>query len=143
MTVVHIVLWGGVGLIVFGVSVFVYVIESVNAEARRPDDVVSRSPILADQEGFLRAFGAAAGQHALPGYDVRIYQNGDEIFPPMFEAIRSARDSVHFGTYAYDAGDIPDRFACDFAEAARRGIEVRLVLDRHGAKKIPPALVSH
>src|ERR1035437_2250119 len=39
MTVVHIVLWGGVGLIVFGVSVFVYVTESVNAEARRQDDV--------------------------------------------------------------------------------------------------------
>ena len=142
MTVVHLVLWGGVGLIVFGVSVFVYVTESVNAEARRQDDVVSTSPILADQEGFLRAFGAVAGQHALPGNDVRIYQNGDEIFPPMLEAIRSARDSVHFATFVYDAGGIPDRFASAFAEAARRGIEVRVVLDRHGAKKIPPALVS-
>ena len=142
MGAVHIVLWSAFGLLVTGVFVAVYVTESVNAEARQQDDVVSVSPILHQYEDFLRALGAVTGRPFVTGNDVCIYQNGDEIFPPMLEAIASARDSVHFATYVYDAGDIPDRFASAFANAARRGVEVRVVLDRHGAKKIPPALVS-
>jgi cardiolipin synthase A/B len=142
MSAVHIVLWSALGLIVVGVLVAVYVTESVNAEARRQDDVVSVSPILTHTEEFLRALGAVTGRPLVAGNDVRIYQNGDEIFPPMLDAIGSARDSVHFATYVYDAGEIPDRFASAFADAARRGVEVRVVLDRNGAKEIPPALVS-
>jgi cardiolipin synthase len=142
MSAVHIVLWSALGLFVVGVVVVVYVTASVNAEARQQDDVVSVSPILTHPKEFLRALGAVTGRQLIAGNDVRIYQNGDEIFPPMLEAIGSARDSVHFATYVYDAGEIPDRFASAFADAARRGVEVRVVLDRHGAKEIPPALVS-
>ncbi len=142
MSAVHVVLWGALGLFAAGIFVAVYVTESVNAEARRQDDVVSVAPILTHPEEFLRAVGAVTGQPLVAGNEVRIYQNGDEIFPPMLEAIDTARDSIHFATYVYDAGEIPDRFASAFAGAARRGVDVRVVLDRHGAKKIPPALVS-
>ena len=142
MSAVHIVLWSALGVFAVGVVVVVYVTASVNAEARKQDDVVSVSPILTHPEEFLRAFGAVTGRQLIAGNDVRIYQNGDEIFPPMLEAIGSARDSVHFATYVYDAGEIPDRFASAFADAAGRGVEVRVVLDRNGAKEIPPALVS-
>jgi cardiolipin synthase len=140
--VAHIVLWSALGLFVVAALVGVYVTASVNAEAGQQDDVVSVSPILTHAEEFLRALGAVTGRPLLAGNDVRIYQNGDEIFPPMLDAIGSARDSIHFATYVYDAGEIPDRFASAFADAARRGVEVRVVLDRNGAKQIPRVLVS-
>jgi len=127
--------------LIAGALVFAYVTLSVNAEANHQDDVVSIPAIATQRREFMRAVAAVAGQPAHEGNDVRLYQNGAEIFPPMLEAIDGARHHVHFSTYVYDAGRVPQRFASAFASAARRGAEVRVILDRNGAKKIPPALV--
>jgi len=60
----------------------------------------------------------------------------------MLDAIAKARESVHFSTYVFDGGRIPDKFASAFAAAANRRAEVRIILDRHGSEKIPKSLVQ-
>jgi cardiolipin synthase A/B len=135
-------IWAIVILLVLGALLFVYVTASVNAEAGRQDDVLSVPAIATDGVEFMRAFGSVAGHLTQDSNSVELYQNGAEIFPPMLDAIATARDSVHFSTYVFEAGRIPDAFGSAFADAAKRGAEVRVILDRHGAKKIPAPLVK-
>jgi cardiolipin synthase A/B len=128
--------------LVAAVAGFVYFTASVNAEADRQDDVVSIVSILDSPTEFLRAFAAAVGGDVIDGNRVTVYQNGDEIFPPLLSAIGKASSSVHFATFVYTAGRIPTVFADAFSAAARRGVEVRIALDREGAAKIPRDLIS-
>ena len=119
----------------------IYFIASVNAHANKEDNVVSIPGVHADLEERSRTISAAAGQAATAGNAINVYQNGDEIFPPMLDSIRASRSSVHFATYVYESGVVPGIFAASFADAARRGVEVRIILDRDGAKRTPRALL--
>ncbi|WP_443073303.1 phospholipase D-like domain-containing protein [Streptomyces sp. NBC_01451] len=63
-------------------------------------------------------------------------RNGDEIFPAMLGAIRSARHTIDMMTFVYWRGQIAHDFAAALADRAREGVRVRLLLDGFGAKKI-------
>ena len=62
--------------------------------------------------------------------------NGDRIFPPMLAAINAAQETVNFLTYVYWTGTIAQAFADALAAAARRGVEVRVLLDAYGASNM-------
>ena len=82
---------------------------------------------------FRQAMGAVLGAPFVEGNRVTTLKNGDEIFPAMLRAIRGAQRSITFETYIFGEGEIPRRFAEAFAERARAGVKVHLMLDGHGA----------
>jgi cardiolipin synthase len=125
-------------LVVFAV----YLTLAVNAEANHQDRVLSVPFAGEDLEGFLRAIHGAAAQMVMEGNSAVVYQNGDAIFPPMLDAIRTARETIHLATYIYWAGEIPHAFTEALAEAALRGVVVRVVLDSEGAEFIPKKMVK-
>ena len=139
---VQIAITVGVVVLILAVAGFIYLTASVNAAADRSDAIVSAPAVDKDADAFMRAFAGAAGQPVLGGNEVALLQNGIEIFPALFEAIAAARDSIHFSTFIYESGHVPRKFADAVSAAARRGIEVRIVLDSRGSKKIPPALIT-
>ena len=131
-----------VSLIVVAAAGFVYLTASVNAEADREDAVVSVPQIVSDADAFMRALAGSASDHVVGGNKITVFQNGIEIFPALLEAIASARHSVHFSTFIYLSGHIPRQFADAFSAAAKRGVEVRIVFDKSGSKKVSPALMA-
>src|SRR6266508_2415037 len=75
--------------------------------------------------------------HPLTSHDTyTVHTNGDHAFPAMLDAIAAAKDRVSFETYIYDKGEVGRRFTDAFVAAARRGVDVRIVLDAVGAKSI-------
>lgn len=83
---------------------------------------------------------ALEGALAVPftdGNAVERLRNGDEIFPAMLDAIGRARRTVDLETFVYWSGDIAERFADALAEAANRGVRVRVLLDAVGAIPMP------
>ncbi|MFD5448642.1 phospholipase D-like domain-containing protein [Streptomyces sp. NPDC003470] len=82
------------------------------------------------------------GVAATEGNELTALRNGDEIFPAMLEAIRSARHTVDMMTFVYWRGSIAHDFAAALAERARAGVRVRLLLDGFGAKEIEPELLD-
>ncbi len=84
----------------------------------------------------MTALAANLGSPVLEDNRVDLLVNGEEIFPPMLDSIRGARESINFLTYVYWKGDIAESFANELAAAARRGVEVRVLLDAFGARKI-------
>ncbi len=69
-------------------------------------------------------------------------QNGDEIFPAMLSAIRSARETITFETYIYWSGRIGKDFADALSERARAGVKVHVLLDWVGSGKMDEALLE-
>ena len=87
---------------------------------------------IADPQ-FRREMGVLLGPAILPGNNVTDLQNGDEIFPAMLEAIRSAQQTITFETYIYWSGEIGKQFADALSERARAGVEVNVIIDWVGS----------
>jgi cardiolipin synthase len=92
--------------------------------------VAARDPGHADYIAGLVAGDVSRGN----AFDV--LTNGVEIFPAMLEAIDNARRRISFETYIFDTGEISAKFVAAFERAARRGVEVRLVVDAIGASSM-------
>lgn len=95
-----------------------------------------------DSEDFALAFAVNLNAPLVRGNRLVLLRNGVEIFPPMLEAIERARESVNFLTFIYWTGDIAERFADALAGAARRGVEVRVLLDYVGSRPMSEALLE-
>ena len=91
---------------------------------------------------FMRSMGTLLGPPILTGNRYEVLRNGDEIFPSMLAAIRSARRSITFETYIYWSGDIGRSFADALAERSRAGIKVHVLLDWLGSNKMDAALLD-
>ena len=68
------------------------------------------------------------------GNSVRTLENGNGYFPPMLSAIRNARKTITFETFVYKRGRVGREFSVAFAEAARRGVKVHVLLDANGSR---------
>ena len=95
-----------------------------------------------DDPRFTQELGVLLGPPFLAGTQAQALLNGDEIFPPMLAAIRSAQVSITFETYIYWSGDIGRAFADALAERARQGVKVHVLLDWVGSAKMDDSLVE-
>jgi cardiolipin synthase len=68
-----------------------------------------------------------------PGNKIELLQNGDQFFPAMLEAIRSAKKTVNFAAYIFKSDGTGRQFRDALCERARAGVEVRLLLDGIGS----------
>jgi len=130
------------GVVAALVLAFIYITVAANAEAHHQDRVMNVPEIGTSIDEFLRALHGAAGECISEGNAVDLYQNGDEIFPPMLAAIHASRSTIHFSTYVYWAGVVPETFARALSDAALRGVVVRVVLDSEGTEPMPKGLVQ-
>ena len=91
---------------------------------------------------FMHELGVLLGPPFLAGNRHQALLNGDQIFPPMLAAIRSAQKSITFETYIYWSGDIGREFADALAERARHGVKVHVLLDWVGSAKVDDNFVD-
>ena len=105
-----------------------------------PPEKKVRSRITADyhpgDDTFLRTMGNVLGPPVLPGNDVRVLQNGEEIFPAMLSAIRSAERTITFENFLFAEGRVSDEFAEALAERARAGVTVHFLQDAMGTNAV-------
>lgn len=91
---------------------------------------------------FERELSVLLGPPVVGGNRYRVLRNGDEIFPAMLAAIRSATKTITFESYIYWSGDIGDEFAKALAERARAGVKVHVMLDWVGSQKIDQSVLD-
>ncbi len=95
-----------------------------------------------DNARFTQELGVLLGPPFVGGNRHQVLLNGDQIFPPMLAAIRSAQKSITFETYIYWSGDIGREFAHALAERARQGVKVHVLLDWVGSAKVDESFIS-
>ena len=91
---------------------------------------------------FRRAMGSLLGPPLVAGNRAQELLNGDQIFPAMLAAIRSAQHSITFETYIYWSGDIGREFADALSERAKAGVNVHVLLDWVGSAKIDESFLD-
>src|SRR5215471_8885830 len=72
----------------------------------RQIDYAPKHLYAVDDPQFKRTIGTLLGPPILGGNRVDTLKNGDEIFPSMLAAIRSAKRNIDFETYVYWSGQI-------------------------------------
>jgi cardiolipin synthase len=91
---------------------------------------------------FLRSMSVLLGPALLPGNKVDTLVNGDQIFPSMLAAIRSAKKTVTFQSYIYWKGEVGKEFADALIERAHAGVKVHVLLDWAGSHKMDQASIN-
>jgi cardiolipin synthase len=84
---------------------------------------------------FLPSAQAIGGPAFVGGNSVSILENGVEIFPAMLASILAAEKSVHMEAYIFWSDSVGRQFRDALAATARRGVEVRVLLDGVGSPK--------
>jgi len=99
---------------------------------------------LPDHGGYLkmlaRVVGGVVERPLLPGNRIDPLVNGEEAYPAMLEAIQHARRTISFVNYIFDRDEVGVAFAHAFGEAARRGVEVRVLIDAAGGRYSWPTI---
>ncbi|GET29945.1 cardiolipin synthase [Prolixibacter sp. SD074] len=67
---------------------------------------------------------------------VTILNNGEEKYPVLFEKLLAARHHIHIEYYIITEGKIFDRICEILEQKAREGVEVRLIYDSYGSRKV-------
>jgi len=74
------------------------------------------------------------------GHAVELLRGGDDLFPAMGIAIAQARHTIWLATYLFHDDAVAQTLALLLAAAARRGVQVRVVVDGFGSKTTLVAL---
>ncbi len=77
-----------------------------------------------------------AGSPVRGGTEIRLLRDGEEAFPAMLEAIAAAKTRVVFENFIFAGDATGQRFAEALSEAARRGVEVRVLYDPIGTMMV-------
>src|ERR1700682_3010961 len=85
---------------------------------------------------FRQSAGSLLGPNFVGGNSISTLVNGDEIFPAMLSAIRSAKRSINLETYVFWDGEIAREFTAALSERARAGVHVNMILDDQGTPKM-------
>ena len=101
-----------------------------------------RSPVAAADADFPEYVASLIGAPVTAGDTFEVLQNGDAIFGAMLAAVQQARRRISFESFIYSDGAISRRFTEAFAAAARRGVDVRIVLDGYGSSDLPRASID-
>ena len=90
--------------------------------------------------GRMRRWPPATEPAFTGGNQVQLLAGGDALFPAMCAAIATARHRVWLATYIFDDDPAAEAVAQCLAAAARRGVQVGVVVDGFGSKAALPKL---
>lgn len=101
-------------------------------------DLTARAPAPALAElAFVRGLWRLAGARATTGNRVKLLVDGPRAFRAMLEAIESARHEILLESYIFASDPTGRRFANACADAARRGVRTRILVDWIGSFETP------
>jgi cardiolipin synthase len=90
----------------------------------------------AESDEFRTTIAGVTGMPWVAGNRVEVFQNGDNFYPAMLEAIDIAQHSVTMEQYIFWDSAVGRRFAEAFAEKACQGVKVKLLVDAIGSATV-------
>ncbi len=100
-------------------------------------------PFTGPQFAALKTLGDHVSGFRLLGRNtIKLLAGGDETYPAMLEAIRSAKRSIALQSYIFDHDQVGMEIARELIEANNRGVEVRVLIDAVGSRYSHPPIVT-
>ncbi len=75
----------------------------------------------------------------VPGNSLRLLQSGSDFFPALIAAIDGAEVEIYLETYIFSADATAQSVRDALIRAARRGVQVRVLIDAIGSRELPDA----
>lgn len=77
------------------------------------------------------------------GYnDLKIYTSGQDKFADLFADIKAAKAFIHANYYIINDDQLGNEFMDLLTEKAAQGVEVRLLYDKMGCRKLPQSVIT-
>ena len=124
-----------IALAVGAVLVIAFLYANLASSERKVAHPLPHSYAATDSQ-FVRTMGSLLGPAFVAGNQVTALYNGDEAFPAMLAAIRSARRTITFESYIYWSSAIGHQFTAALTERARAGVHVHVMIDWAGSQKV-------
>ena len=112
---------------------------------KTPEKVLERRVLhryVVSDAQFQREMSVLLGPAIVPGNRVTALQNGNDIFPAMLEAIRSAQTSITFETFIYWSGETGEAFSQALSDRARASVPVNVTIDWVGSNRMEQSLLD-
>jgi cardiolipin synthase A/B len=90
----------------------------------------------ADEPEFLQAVQLLTGTMLHPGHRIEVMKNGDETYPPLWDDLRSARESITMQMYYCQPGRMADILKEILIDRARAGVAVHFLHDAFGSQPL-------
>jgi len=94
-----------------------------------------------DDADFRRALGILLGPPLVSGNRITSLVNGEQIYAAMLNAIRTAQTNITFETFVFRDG-VGATFVEELSAAARRGVQVHMLLDWLGSRTMHQSLLQ-
>jgi cardiolipin synthase len=101
----------------------------VPSESASLEQPPARLPSLAS---LVRTGHEVTGLPLFDGNRIEILIDGDAAYPAMLDAIRSAQRTIGLSTYIFDLDEAGEQFIEALADAVKRGVQVRVLIDAVG-----------
>ncbi|HXU90023.1 MAG TPA: phospholipase D-like domain-containing protein [Methylomirabilota bacterium] len=91
------------------------------------------------EPSFFPTLEAYASAPIVGGNSAEFLLNGEQIFPAIVDAIRSAKKTITYAQYFYEDGPVAREVAEALSERCREGVGVNVLLDAFGTLSMPKA----
>lgn len=91
---------------------------------------------------LARLVGEVVQRPLLAGNQVEALIDGDEAFPAMLQAIEQAKRTISLQSFIFNRDRVGLEFAQALGRAARRGVDVRVLVDAAGARYSWPSILG-
>ncbi len=118
-----------------------FVIFVLSGCAKKPPQLTVLNIPITDS-AFQSSLAAFTGAPVIGGNTVDILLNGDETFPALVEALRSAQKTITFEAFIFHKGKVADLIVETLADRCQAQVYVAILLDAHGASDLPKEYVN-
>lgn len=130
-----------IGTTILATSLTLLFLQNIMTTEKVLDRSIEHQFAVSDPQ-FRREMSVLLGPAITAGNRVKPLQNGNEIFPAMLKAIRSAQATINFETFIYWSGDIGETFSRALSERARSGVSVNVIVDWFGSHRMEQSLLD-
>ncbi len=109
-------------------------LENTSTHTTKYTDHTVSNNIQAEFQNFALIGSKLSNRPLYSGNSISPLINGDEAYPQMLNAIENAKHHVYLTTYIFNAGDTATAFCKALCQAAKRGVDVRIIVDGLGAR---------
>ena len=92
-----------------------------------------RERLTVESPDFLHVLESTCQAAVYQGNCIRVFTNGDQFYPAMLDALRSARRTINIECYMFKSGHVAGEFVAVLTERARAGVIVTIVVDAIGS----------
>src|SRR5689334_7625396 len=128
--------WARHHRILAGILIGLIVVAAGLVIAQDQETLRIRTSLGVEDSRFPDYLARLVGHQLQAGDTYAVLTNGDQAFPAMLAAIDHARQRIAFESYIYQEGEVADRFTAAFESAARRDVQVQIVVDFVGSSKM-------